>query len=83
YQWDLKTLPERQYSLAAAAEDMHGPLTRQSMFQITSDRPPPTMTSRVADGAAIQTQDDVVITLADAIDPSPKLTSIALVRGPA
>lgn len=51
------------------------------MFQITSDRTPPTMTLSVADGAAIQTLDDVVITLADAIDPSPKLTSIALVGG--
>ncbi|EKL0953437.1 hypothetical protein PQF19_004782, partial [Salmonella enterica subsp. enterica serovar Typhimurium] len=75
YQWDLKTLPEGQYSLVAAAEEMHGPLTRQPMFQITSDRTPPTMTLSVADGAAIQTLDDVVITLADAIDPSPKLTS--------
>ncbi|MDJ4033991.1 Ig-like domain-containing protein [Salmonella enterica] len=83
YQWDLKTLPEGQYSLVAAAEEMHGPLTRQPMFQITSDRTPPTMTLSVADGAAIQTLDDVVITLADAIDPSPKLTSIALVGGPA
>lgn len=53
------------------------------MFQITSDKTAPTLTISVADGAAIQTLDDVVITLADAIDPSPKLTSIALVGGPA
>ncbi|WP_236733029.1 Ig-like domain-containing protein, partial [Salmonella enterica] len=83
YQWDLKTLTEGQYSLVAAAEEMHGPLTRQPMFQITSDRTPPTMTLSVADGAAIQTLDDVVITLAAAIDPSPKLSSIALVGWPA
>ncbi|EBO0058376.1 hypothetical protein DSP95_22060 [Salmonella enterica] len=83
YQWDLKTLPEGQYSLVAAAEEMHGPLTRQPMFQITSDRTAPTLTISVADGAAIQTLDDVVITLADAVDPSPKLTSLALVGGPA
>ncbi|MGI2014578.1 Ig-like domain-containing protein [Shewanella oncorhynchi] len=83
YQWDLKTLPEGQYSLVAAAEEMHGPLTRQPMFQITSDRTAPTLTISVADGAAIQTLDDVVITLADAVDPSPKLTSLALVAGPA
>ncbi|HDZ9205295.1 TPA: DUF4165 domain-containing protein [Vibrio cholerae] len=83
YQWDLKTLPEGQYSLVAAAEEMHGPLTRQPMFQITSDRTAPTLTISVTDGAAIQTLDDVVITLADAVDPSPKLISISLVGGPA
>ncbi|NVK74593.1 MAG: DUF4165 domain-containing protein [Oceanospirillaceae bacterium] len=82
YQWDLKTLPEGQYSLVAAAEEMHGPLTRQPMFQISSDRTAPTMTISVADGAVIQTLDNVVITLADAIDSSPKLTSISLTGGP-
>lgn len=83
YQWDLKTLPEGQYNLVAAAEEMHGPKTKQAMFQITSDRTAPVMTISTAEGASIQTLDDVVINLSDALDPSPKLTSISLVGGPA
>nr|WP_214053505.1 Ig-like domain-containing protein [Photorhabdus caribbeanensis] len=83
YQWDLKTLPEGQFNLVAAAEEMHGPLTKQPMFQITSDRTAPIMTISISDGSSIRTLDDVIVTLSDAIDPSPKLTSISLVGGPA
>ncbi len=83
YQWDLKTLPEGQFNLVAAAEEMHGPQTKQTMFQITSDRTAPVMTINTAQGANIQTLDDVIINLSDALDPSPKLTSLALAGGPA
>ncbi|MEJ6059190.1 Ig-like domain-containing protein, partial [Aeromonas salmonicida] len=41
------------------------------------------MTINTAQGANIQTLDDVIINLSDALDPSPKLTSIALAGGPA
>lgn len=83
YQFDLKTLPEGRYNLFAVAKEMHGPVTKSPMLQFSSDKTPPTMSVSVADGAEIKTLDDIVITLTDSIDPSPKLSSIALVGGPA
>ena len=83
YKWDLKTLPEGNYKLVAAAEENHGPQTRRSLFPITSDRTPPELEIKTTGGEVISTLDQFLIAVSDSYDTEPKLTSIRLEGGPA
>lgn len=83
YEWDLKTLPEGEYSLFAAAKERHGPLTREPMFSFYSDKTAPNLEISIDDGMSVNTLDSIVVSLTDTHDPNPKITSISLTGGPA
>ncbi|WP_227648020.1 Ig-like domain-containing protein, partial [Klebsiella pneumoniae] len=81
-------LSEGTYTgISLVAKDAFGNEVKQvftgSQYAMSIDNSAPTLTVSISDGAPIQSLDDVVITLTDTADPSPKLTSIALVGGPA
>lgn len=83
YKWDLKTLPEGDFKLVAAAKENHGPQTRLSLFPITSDRTPPELEIKTIGGEDISSLDQFLISVSDSYDTEPKLTSVRLEGGPA
>lgn len=83
YTFDLKTVPEGNYELVAAATERHGPVTREPLFSYVADTTPPVMGINVKSGSKIQSLDDFEISLRDNVDTEPDLTSILLKGGPA
>ncbi|MBM5276764.1 DUF4165 domain-containing protein [Vibrio parahaemolyticus] len=80
--FDFASLTDGNYSLSAEAIDTYGNSATQSYGeQILVDNTPPTLSVNVTDD--VQSLDDVVINLSDNLDSTPKVTSIALVGGPA
>ncbi|WP_249554577.1 Ig-like domain-containing protein [Shewanella sp. 8A] len=88
FTFSAENLSEGTYTgISLVAKDAFGNEVKQvftgSQYAMSIDNSAPTLTVSISDGAPIQSLDDVVITLTDTADPSPKLTSIALVGGPA
>ncbi|MDV0844944.1 Ig-like domain-containing protein, partial [Klebsiella quasipneumoniae subsp. quasipneumoniae] len=88
FTFSAENLSEGTYTgISLVAKDAFGNEIKQvftgSQYAMSIDNSAPTLTVSISDGAPIQSLDDVVITLTDTADPSPKLTSIALVGGPA
>ncbi|MCR9657953.1 Ig-like domain-containing protein [Vibrio parahaemolyticus] len=80
--FDFASLTDGNYSLSAEAIDTYGNSATQSYGeQILVDNTPPTLSVNVTND--VQSLDDIVINLSDNLDNTPKVTSIALVGGPA
>lgn len=82
YEFDLKTLPEGEYDLVAGASENLGAVSKLPLFKFFSDRTKPSVTISKA-GDPIDTLDKITFVLNDNKDPSPRVTSINLVGGPA
>ena len=80
--FDFASLTDGNYSLSTEAIDTYGNSATQSYGeQILVDNTPPTLSVNVTND--VQSLDDIVINLSDNLDNTPKVTSIALVGGPA
>ena len=86
YQYNLASLPEGVYNnLAVFALEMHGPKTKVSLFDFTSDRTPPTLTMSYKGGAVptgVETIKDLRVQIADTVDTHPQITRMTLKGGP-
>jgi len=83
FEFDLRTLPQGTYDLSLAAIENHGPTTKKSLFTFTSDRTYPTLNFSFANGATITSLNDISISVADNMDPTPTITSVTLTGGQA
>ena len=86
YQYNLASLPEGVYNnLAVFALEMHGPKTKVSLFDFTSDRTPPTLTISYKGGAVpagVETIKDLRVKVTDTVDTHPQITRMTLKGGP-
>ena len=86
YQYNLASLPEGVYNnLAVFALEMHGPKTKVSLFDFTSDRTPPTLTMSYKGGAVpagVETIKDLRVKVTDTVDTKPQITRMTLKGGP-
>lgn len=83
FEFDFKTIPQGTYDLSLAAIENHGPTTKKSLFTFTSDRTFPTLNFSFANGATLTSLNDISISVADNMDPTPTITSITLTGGQA
>ncbi|HAT2580398.1 TPA: DUF4165 domain-containing protein [Aeromonas hydrophila] len=85
YQFDLKQLPQGNYTLVAAAQEKHGPKTTLPLFSIYSDKTKPTLQVKYQNAVVpteIETIKNLRVLVADNYDTAPVITRMTLSGGP-
>lgn len=83
YVFDLKSLPEGEHQLVAAASENLGAQTRAQLFTYYNDKTAPTVQIKDLPSQGIASIDEITFSMRDDHDPYAKVTGIRLVGGPA
>jgi len=81
FEFSLDTLPEGNHDLSIHVLENHGNAAQKPITSFILDNTPPVL--NINANSSVQSLDDITIDLTDNLDNTPKISSIAIVGGPA